>query len=87
MLHMLPFLSYQPSWLQTSQSLNVWATEVHIIVAAAMLRAAIYVLAPSGGTYKCLKHSLCEVMKEDCIRMNSFLSPNIDNHFEIVKKM
>ena len=57
------------------QSLNVWATEVHIVAAATMLRTAIYVFAPSGGTNKCLKHSPWEVMKEDCHQDESILLP------------
>ena len=66
------------------QSLNVWATEVENFAAATMLRTAIYVFAPSGETYKWLKHSPWEVKKEDCHQDESIF---ITNNFETVKKM
>jgi len=67
------------------QSLNVWATEVEIIAAATMLHTAICVFAPSGGTYKWLKHS--PVISKDSHQDESIFITNIGNHFETVKKM
>ena len=71
------------------QSLNVWATEVEIIAAATMLHTAICVFAPSGGTYKWLKHSpvIKEISCSDSHQEESIFITNIGNHFETVKKM
>ena len=71
------------------QSLNVWATEVEINAAATMLHTAICVFAPSGGTYKWLKHSpvIKKISCKDSHQDESIFITNIGNHFETVKKM
>ena len=85
-----PHESMEDSMQRTRmQSLNVWATEVEIIVAATMLHTAICVFAPSGGTYKWLKHSLVikKISVKDSHQDESIFITNIGNHFESVKKM